>query len=86
MRVRLCNGCIHKKDRTWSTSYQPANFHLIGMTHRYAYCVFAKKRCLEVKNNECSLKKVRVATSSVAYGDSFPRGEAKRETMKEVST
>ena len=38
--------------------YQPANFHMIGMTHRYAYCAFANKRCLEVRKSECSLRKV----------------------------
>lgn len=60
MRVKLCNQCPYKKEMRWTSSYQPANYHMIGMTHRYAYCLSAKKKCIDVLKSECRLMKKEV--------------------------
>lgn len=49
MRVKDCQGCKHYKRICWSHSYQPINYHAIGMSHAYAYCEKHGCRCLEVK-------------------------------------
>lgn len=56
MKVSVCEKCKYCKKYTWSSSYKPANYHIIGMSHRYAYCELNKKRCLEVKKGECGLE------------------------------
>lgn len=49
MRVKDCIGCRHCERRVWSSSYKPANYHEIGVSHAYRYCLLNKLRCLEVK-------------------------------------
>lgn len=53
MKVQYCENCPFKERRTWSQYYQPANYHAIGMSHAYAYCKFAKERCLKVRCMRC---------------------------------
>lgn len=49
MKVSDCKKCILCVEKTWSHSYQPSDYHRIGMTHRFAYCKRYKRRCSEVK-------------------------------------
>lgn len=50
MKVSDCRDCKHCKRICWSHSYQPLNYHAIGMSHAYAYCAKHEKRVLQVKN------------------------------------
>ena len=52
MRVSVCEKCPEYKRKTWTTTYTPANYHKIGVTHAYAYCMFYEKRCSEVRRCE----------------------------------
>lgn len=52
MKVKDCEKCKHYQRKTWSTSYKPAGYHAIGVTHAYGYCLLHKCRCLKVKNCE----------------------------------
>jgi hypothetical protein len=54
MKVKECKGCCFCQRRTWSHEYKPRNFHMIGMTHAYAYCTKHQKRVSEVKRCEKS--------------------------------
>lgn len=49
MRVKDCKGCRYCQRKVWSSSYKPANYHCVGVSHAYHYCEFNKARCLEVK-------------------------------------
>lgn len=49
MRVKDCEKCKYFKRCVWSTSYKPAGYHRIGVSHAYGYCEKYKQRCLEVK-------------------------------------
>lgn len=49
MRVKDCKGCRHCDRRVWSSSYKPANYHRVGVSHAYSYCTLKKDRCLNVK-------------------------------------
>ena len=49
MRVKDCQGCRHCSRRVWSSSYKPANYHAIGVSHAYHYCEYHKDRCLNVR-------------------------------------
>lgn len=49
MRVKDCEKCPHKRRRTWSHTHKCANYHPIGMTHAYAYCLLHDMRCSQVK-------------------------------------
>ena len=62
MKVSICKGCEHEQDKRLVSSYKPANYHEVGMAHRYAYCTKAKKRCLEAKDAECEYepKKIKI--------------------------
>jgi len=53
MKVSACEKCNYYQRRTWVTSYVPANFHRIGVTHAYGYCKKYGKRCLEVQGKIC---------------------------------
>lgn len=59
MKLRVCEKCKHFKRKVWSTSYKPAGYHRIGVSHTYGWCELHKQRCLEIKkckesNNELS--------------------------------
>lgn len=54
MKVSFCEKCPHFKVGRWVTYYQPNNYHAIGITHKYGYCMWYKKRCLEIK--KCEVK------------------------------
>lgn len=56
MKVSKCEKCKFYKRVTWSTYYVPKNYHPIGITHAYAYCKLAERRCLEIKNCPVGLK------------------------------
>lgn len=49
MKVKECINCQHCDRRTWVSSYKPANYHEVGVSHAYRYCKLHKMRCLEVK-------------------------------------
>lgn len=49
MRVRDCKHCDNCERRTWSSYYEPLNYHPIGFSHAYAYCKKHNKRVSEVK-------------------------------------
>lgn len=49
MRVKDCKGCRYCQRKVWSSSYKPANYHAIGVSHAYHYCELNEERCLEVK-------------------------------------
>lgn len=55
MKVENCQKCPYFDRRRWSTTYYPADYHPIGMTHAYAYCNKYQSRCLDVK--KCSEQK-----------------------------
>lgn len=50
MRVKDCRGCRYCERRVWSSSYKPANYHEVGVSHAYRYCTLKKDRCLNVKS------------------------------------
>lgn len=49
MRVKDCVGCRYCERKVWSSSYKPATYHVVGVSHAYQYCAYHKKRCLKVK-------------------------------------
>lgn len=51
MRVKDCEKCKHYQRRKYSTYHEPKNYHPIGFSHVYAFCVKHKKRCRSV--NKC---------------------------------
>lgn len=53
MRVSDCRKCEFHSERRYSTYHEPRNYHPIGMSHRYAFCELTKRRCSDVKDNEC---------------------------------
>lgn len=54
MKVKDCRECKHYSYRRWSLSYQPANYHAIGMSHAYGYCKQYDMRCANVKKCKVS--------------------------------
>lgn len=58
MRVKDCKTCAHCVRRTYSTYYEPKNYHPIGMSHAYAYCTKHRTRVAWVKNCNFSQKSV----------------------------
>lgn len=61
MKVKYCRKCeSYFESRKWSSSYKPANYHEIGVSHVYSFCKLHNCRCLEVKkckiNNEIRVK------------------------------
>ena len=55
--MKKCKGCSHYERRTWSAKHYPADYHAIGMTHAYGYCLLYQKRCSEVKKRCSEVKK-----------------------------
>lgn len=53
MRVKYCRRCPKYRRRVWSSYYRPRNYHPIGMSHAYAWCLYHEKRCREIRN--CSI-------------------------------
>lgn len=53
MKVKNCEKCKYYDRRRWSSSYWPANYHRVGVSHAYGFCINYNKRCSEVK--KCSL-------------------------------
>ena len=50
MTVKICKKCQpYFERRKWSSSYKPANYHEIGVSHVYGFCKLHNCRCLEVK-------------------------------------
>lgn len=49
MRVKDCEKCEYCQRRTYSTYYEPTNYHPIGMTHAFAYCSFHQRKVRDVK-------------------------------------
>ncbi len=49
MKVKNCKKCPHYRRRVWSSSYKPAFYHTIGVSHAYGYCAKKEKRCLDIK-------------------------------------
>ena len=53
MKVKDCIKCMYYWRRTWSQKYKPANYHAIGISHAYAFCLKYNKRCLKVLKSQC---------------------------------
>lgn len=49
MKVKDCEKCNYCQRRVLTTYYKPKNYHAIGMSHAYAYCLKHNKRVSEVK-------------------------------------
>ncbi len=49
MKVSQCRKCKYYKRKVWSTSYKPASYRKIGVSHAYGYCELCNQRCLEIK-------------------------------------
>lgn len=49
MKVSNCKNCKYCKRYAWSSSYKPAGYHRVGVSHVYRFCEKHNKRCLEVK-------------------------------------
>lgn len=49
MKIKNCEECNHFKRKVWSTSYKPAGYHRIGVSHAYGWCELYEQRCLEIK-------------------------------------
>lgn len=52
MKVSKCENCRHYRRKMWTTSYKPAGYHRIGISHAYGFCALHNDRCLNVKNCE----------------------------------
>lgn len=56
MKVKYCKKCKpHFERRKWSTTFKPAGYHEIGVSHVYAFCKKYDCKCLEVKG--CKIHK-----------------------------
>ena len=53
MKVKECEKCKCYERRTWSSSYKPANYHKVGVSHAYGYCRLFNMRCSEIKPYIC---------------------------------
>jgi len=53
MKVNNCINCPFSKEKRWHSTYKPAGYHTIGISHRYHYCEKFQTRCLQVK--KCNL-------------------------------
>lgn len=61
MKVKYCEKCEHYKRKAWHTSYKPASYHRIGVTHAYGFCEKWDARCLVVR--DCKInKKIEIET------------------------
>ena len=50
MRVKDCErSCDKYERRTWSHKHYSQNYHAVGMTHAYGFCLEHKERCSQVK-------------------------------------
>ncbi len=49
MKLSICEKCKYYDRRRWSSSYWPANYHRVGVSHAYGFCINYNKRCSEVK-------------------------------------
>lgn len=49
MKIETCKKCQHYQRRVWSASYKPNNYHLIGVSHAYGFCLKNQCRCLNIK-------------------------------------
>lgn len=56
MHVKDCLECEHCIRRTWSQAYKPKNYHEIGFSHAYHFCLMYNQRILFIK--KCALKGV----------------------------
>lgn len=52
MQVSKCCKCPFYHRKTWNSSYQPAGYHRVGMSHAYGFCSKHKQKCLEIKHCE----------------------------------
>ena len=52
MKVRDCKKCQFCKRKVWSSTYKPAGYHTIGVSHAYAFCEKHKERVLTIKHCE----------------------------------
>lgn len=57
MKVKNCEKCKYYDRRRWSSSYYPANYHRVGVSHAYGFCINYNKRCSEVKKCQFIKKK-----------------------------
>lgn len=78
MKVSNCKKCGYYQRRTWSSSYKPANYHVIGVSHAYGFCELNNDRCLNVK--ECA--KMHELKIKPQYFEAVDRGEKRFELRK----
>lgn len=50
MKVSECKKCVYCQRKTWSSSYKPAGYHTIGVTHAYHFCRVQQIRCMNVRD------------------------------------
>ena len=60
MKVSICRKCRYFRKHRWSQRYEPKNYHAIGFSHVYGWCAYMKKRCIDVKKNDCIPNQVTI--------------------------
>lgn len=53
MKVSKCENCIFCERKTYTSTYKPTGYHVIGVTHAYRYCEKYEKRCSDIKEKDC---------------------------------
>lgn len=56
MKVKNCTSCVFAKRCRHIIKYYPRDYHAVGMTFYYMWCDLCKKRCADVKKQECKRK------------------------------
>lgn len=67
MKVSVCRKCRHFRKHRWSQYYEPRNYHPIGMSHVYGYCAYMKRRCSDVKINDCIPNQITIFEMESKY-------------------
>lgn len=54
MRISECKNCEFFKEKKYSITHYPANYHAVGFSYKYGFCEKKKNRCINVKKSECT--------------------------------
>lgn len=49
MKVKDCQSCSECARLVWKSYHVPKNYHPIGISHAYAFCLYHQKRIREIK-------------------------------------
>ncbi len=49
MHVKDCEKCEYCIRKVWSQVHMPKNYHAIGMSHAYHFCLKFNQRILSIK-------------------------------------